>query len=537
MKPIVPIALCLGVALVWSSGYAASLDEKSGVAGAAGSLSGTRPNIIFIFSDDHGAQSIGAYGAKLGVDVTPRIDELASQGVRFDHCFCGNALCGPSRATVLTGKFSHANGYSQNDGQAPFDGNQPTLPKYLHQVGYETAIFGKWHLESKPTGFDAWKVLVGQGVYYNPVFVTPAGKETIKGYVSDVTTDLALNWLSQQHDANKPFLLMIHQKAPHRNWIPGPQEMALWKGTSFPEPGNLYDDYSGRGPGAAHQQMEIGRHMHEESDLQVGTSIANPTRDVAGMPPEDKKVWHQALDDENIAFLEKKPTGKDLVHWKYERYMMNYLRCCKGVDRNVGRVLDYLKEHNLEKNTLVIYSSDQGFFLGEHGWFDKRWIYEESLRMPLIMRWPGHITPGSASEATVQNTDFMPTFLDLAGVKLPTDIHGKSIVPVLEHKQDNLHDAAYYHYYEKKEHNVPKHTGIRTDRYTLAWFYDEAPAYWELFDREKDPAQMKSVYDDPAYAKVREELTAKLKELAAKYGDRTPPWGNEAPASTGGKME
>jgi len=509
----------------------------SPVAAADPAFSGAKPNIVFVFSDDHGAQAIGAYGAKWGVDATPCIDKLAAQGMRFDHCFCGNSLCGPSRATVLTGKFSHANGYAQNDGQAPFDGGQPTLPKYLHQAGYETAIFGKWHLESNPTGFDAWKVLVGQGVYYNPVFITPEGRQQVKGYVSDITADMALDWLSHQHDPKKPFLLMIHQKAPHRNWFPGPQEMALWKGTKFPEPANLFDDYSGRGPGAAHQEMEIDRHMHMDSDLHIGKSLAKPTLEPPGLTPEEQKLWHEAYDDENNAFIENPPTGKDLVHWKYQRYIMDYLRCAKGVDRNLGRVMDYLDEHGLKENTVVIYSSDQGFFLGEHGWFDKRWIYEESLRMPFIIRWPGHIQAGSVQESMIQNTDFMPTFLELAGVKQPEDIHGKSIVPLLEGKSENLHEAAYYHYYEKKEHNVPKHTGVRTDRYTLAWFYAEQPAYWELFDREKDPSEMKSVYDDPAYAKVRDELTAQLKSLAAKYGDHTPPWGDEAPKYSGPKMD
>ncbi len=514
-------------------------------------LAGSRPNIVLIFSDDHALGAIGAYGSNLGVDATPNLDRMAAQGMRFDNCLCGNSLCGPSRATVLTGKFSHANGFSDND-HGRFDGTQPTLPKYLHQAGYETAIFGKWHLITKPTGFDDYEVHFGQGIYYNARFLTPKGPVKTTGYATDLTIDMALNWLDHKHDAKKPFLLMIQPKAPHRNWQPGPQEIGLWKGHHFPEPPTLFDDYANRGPGAAKQQMEVGRDMHlfydlhvspdcipkgmSKGDLGVGwqnRQTAQPT----GIDDATKAAWSASLDDENQAFFKNPPKGKDLTRWKYQRYMMQYMRCVKGVDRNVGRVLDYLKEHGLDKNTIVLYSSDQGFFLGEHGWFDKRWIYEESLHMPLIAYWPGHIPAGVVQKGIVQNTDFLPTFMALAGLQAPAGIHGQSMVPLLENKTQELHEAAYYHYYEKGEHNVPRHVGIRTPRYTMAWFYAEKKPYWELFDREKDPQEMKSVYDDPAYANVRADLTAQLTDLAKKYQDHTPPWGSEEPAATGGHMD
>ncbi len=515
-------------------------------------LAGSRPNIVFIFSDDHALASIGAYGSKLGVDATPSIDRMAAQGMRFNNCFCGNSLCGPSRATLMTGKFSNANGFYGNVGQPPFDGSQPTLPKYLRQAGYETAIFGKWHLMSKPTGFDDYAI-TGQGVYYNPSFRTPKGPIKATGYATDLVTDMALNWLDRKHDAKKPFLLIITPKAPHRTWEPGPQEIGLWKGHPFPEPSTLFDDYVNRGPGAAKQRMQVGRDLHLFYDLHVAPDCVpkgmpkgdlggywqdRKTAKPVGISPETLAAWSASLDDENQAFFKNPPAGKDLTRWKYQRYMMMYMRCVKGVDRNVGRVLDYLKEHDLEKNTLVIYSSDQGFFLGEHGWFDKRWIYEESLHMPLIAYWPGHIAAGVAQEGTVQNTDFLPTFMALAGAPLPTDIHGQSMLPLLENKTQTLHPAAYYHYYEGGgEHNVPCHVGIRTPRHTLTWFYAQKKPYWELYDRQTDPQQLKNVYNDPAYAKVRDDLTAQLTDLAKQYNDKTRPWGDEKPAATGGRMD
>ncbi len=501
-----------------------------------GKWAGSRPNIVYIMSDDHAAHAIGAYGAKFGVDVTPRLDRMAAEGMRFDNAMCGNALCGPSRAILITGKFSHANGFTHNDGRK-FDGRQSTLAKYLRQAGYQTALYGKWHLESAPVGYDDWKVC--NGGHYNTGFITPKGQEGSIGHSSDVITDYGLDWLAKR-DAKKPFLLMLHPTAPHRNWYPAPDELPLWPDVVFPEPATLFDTYAGRGPGAKEQKMEVGRDLLLGYDLHVGNSLANPSapQGPIAQNPAWAGLWRTAYRAQDAAYLRNPPTGEAKTRWNYQRYMNLYLKCAKGVDRNVGRVLDYLKENGLDENTLVVYSSDNGFYLGDHGWFDKRWAYEESIRVPLIVRWPGHVQAGGVQRTMVQNTDFMSTFLELAGVAQPADIHGVSMLPALENpKTIELHagQAAYYHYYENGgEHNVPQQVAIRTPRYTMAWYYGHKPqAYWELFDREKDPQQMKDVYGDPAYAKVQAELTAQLEALARQYGDRTPPWGTEKPAPTG----
>lgn len=452
----------------------------------------SKPNIIFIFSDDHAVQATGAYPSWLNTfikdqKVTPHIDQLAKEGVVFANSFCANSICAPSRATVLTGKHSYTNGVTQ---WQEFNGAQTTFPKLLQKAGYQTAIIGKWHLVSQPTGFDFWRVLPGQGAYYNPEFITPAGKQRIQGYVTDVITDIALDWLEKEHDATKPFLLMIHHKAPHRNWGPAPK-YAQWLGdVKIPEPPTLFDDYSGRTPSAAKQEMEIGRHMTLKYDLKIE-------------PAEFEKLGL---------------SGKEAVRWKYQRYMQDYLRCIKSVDDSVGRVREHLQRTGLDKNTVVIYCSDQGFYLGEHGWFDKRWMYEESLRMPLIVSWPGVTQAGERPAQLVQNIDYAPTFLDMAGVTAPAEMQGTSFVPLLRgEKPADWRKSIYYHYYDcPAEHRVECHEGVRTEQYKLIRFY--RPGDWELYDLAKDPHELHSVHADPSYAQMFSELKDELARLKKQHG-------------------
>lgn len=536
-----PTSILAPLSLAFLAGAAALAADPSAPAAPAADpapaalpWAGSRPNILFIMSDDHAAHALGAYGANFGVDATPRLDRLAAEGMRFDNALVGNALCGPSRATLITGKFSHANGFTHNDGRK-LDQRQPTLAKSLHGAGYQTAIFGKWHLESDPLGYDDWKVC--SGGHYNTTFKTAKGPQATTGHSSDAITDFSLAWL-QQRDPAKPFMLMLHTTAPHRNWYPAPDELPLWPDHKFPEPETLLDTYAGRGPGAAQQKMAMDD-LRLEYDLHLGKSPSEPSAPQGPISanPEWRKLWDGAYRAKDEAYLANPPVGPARIQWNYQRYMDLYLKCAKGVDRNVGRVLDYLRENGLEENTLVVYTSDNGFYLGDHGWFDKRWAYEESIRVPLIVRWPGRVPAGSVQPTMVQNVDFMPTFLSLAGAAPPEGMHGLPMNGLLAKPgQAVFHDgeAAYYHYYEGGgEHNVPQQVAIRTPRYTLAWYYSFKPApYFELFDREKDPRQLRSVADDPAYAKVRAGLEAQLKALAAKYGDRTAPWGEEKAAAT-----
>lgn len=472
-----------------------------------------RPNILFIFTDDHAAQSIGAYGSV--INKTPNLDRIANQGMRFDNCFCTNSICGPSRATILTGKYSHKNGFYRNGNK--FDGTQVTFPKLLKKSGYQTAVIGKWHLgeHMEPTGFSYSEVLVGQGPYYNPVMLRDEngdGMRTRKkytGYTTDIITDLAMEWLKNDRDQSKPFMLMYQHKAPHREWSPGPKYLHLYDDVKIPEPPTLFDDYSGRGTAAHTQDMTIAKTMTE--------------RDLKLVPPpylnaEQLKTWNAAYEPKNKDFREANLKGKDLVRWKYQRYIKDYLRCIASVDDNVGRVLDYLEESGLAENTIVIYSSDQGFYLGEHGWFDKRFMYEESYRQPLMVRWPGVVKLGSVSKEIVSNVDFAETFLDLAGVPTPPAMQGKSILPILKgNVPKDWRKSHYYQYYEfeaksRTAHMVRRHRGVRTGRYKLIHFYnlDE----WELFDLEKDPLEMQSVYGQTPYAEIQAQLHQELEKLA-----------------------
>jgi arylsulfatase A-like enzyme len=463
-----------------------------------------QPNIVFIFSDDHGYQAISAYGS--GLNKTPNIDRIAKEGMRFDRCLTTYSLCGPSRACILTGKYSHLNGF-YNNYNSRFDGSQVTFPKLLQKAGYQTALIGKWHLESAPTGFDFWEILHGQGIYYNPP-MTRNGEEVKKsGYISEIITDDAIDWMKKR-DTSRPFLLMAQHKAPHREWEPALKDLRMYDDVKFPEPQTLFDDYSGRGKAEHEQDMTIQKTMNR-LDVKLNTP--------KDLNAEQRKVWENHYGPIREAFEKDKPTGKELVRWKYQRYMHDYLATINSVDESVGRILDYLKEAGLEENTIVIYSSDQGFYLGEHGWFDKRWIFEESLRTPLLVRWPGVVKPGSVNTAMVSNLDYPETFLDVAGVEAPAEMQGKSFVPMLKgEKQSDWRKAFYYHYYEHPAvHNVARHYGVVTDRYKLVYFYEPEFNYWELFDLQKDPHEMKSVYGQADYAEVQAELHKKLDELRA----------------------
>jgi arylsulfatase A-like enzyme len=464
-----------------------------------------RPNIIFIFADDHAYQAISAYGSK--VNVTPNIDRLAREGMRFDRCLVPNSICGPSRATVLTGKYSHANGFYNNT-NSRFDGSQTTFPKLLQQAGYATAMIGKWHLVSNPTGFDHWAILPGQGRYYNPPMIHNGKRVQHEGYVTDIITDLALAWLKDQRDPNKPFLLMCHHKAPHREWEPNLKYLAKYDGVKFPEPDTLFDDYAGRGAAEKSQDMTIEKTMNAR-DLKLTPPAA--------LTPEQRKAWDAYYEPRNAEFKKANLQGKDLVRWKYRRYLHDYLGCVASVDEGVGRLLDYLKDTGLDKDTIVVYSSDQGFYLGEHGWFDKRWIFEESLRTPLLVRWPGVVKPGSVNKDIVSNLDFGETFLEAAGVAVPGEMQGRSLVPVLRGRTPaDWRKSLYYHYYEYPgPHKVRRHYGVVTDRYKLVYFYEPDMNYWELFDLQSDPHELRSVFGRPEYAKVQTELEQELARLRA----------------------
>ena len=488
-----------------------------------------RPNILFIMSDDHAWQAVSAYGESRHLIQTPNIDRLGNEGMRFDSCLVVNSLCGPARASIITGTYSHVNGFYNNSSDSKsknpssgsyFDGSQITFPKLLQKAGYQTAVVGKWHLESDPTGFDYWEILPEQGIYYNPRFMRDGQTVKHPGYVTDIITDLSLDWL-KQHDPNKPFMLLCWQKAPHRNWLPNLRDLNFDHDRTYPLPENLFDDYSGRGPGEQNQDMMIATTMRLNED----NKLARPGE----LTPEQRKIWDDYYAPRNAQFEQKHLTGQALTEWKYNRFMHDYLGCIKGVDDSVGRILKYLDDTGLATNTIVVYSSDQGFFLGEHGWFDKRWIFQESARTPLLIRWPATIKPGSVNTNLVSSIDLAETFLQAAGVPIPDRMQGQSLLPILSGKTPaDWRTAFYYHYYEYPAwHRVPPHYGILTDRYTLAHFYTppgwEAKPnmpvmdYWELFDRAKDSREMKSVFADPAYAGVQTNLMQELLRLRTKF--------------------
>jgi len=480
----------------------------------------THPNIIFIMSDDHACQAISAYGH--GLNETPNIDRIAKEGAIFTKAFVTNSLCAPSRAVMLTGKFSHMNGKVDNN--KPFNWDQQNFAKILQQNGYQTALIGKIHLEGSPQGFDYWNVLPDQGNYYNPDFIENGVKKRFPGYVTTLTTEFALNWLDKTRDKSKPFCLLYHQKAPHRNWLPEEKYLTLYDDHEFPIPETFYDDYSGRGTAAHTQEMSIVKNMMWGHDLKFENDpyTGEPTNlvpDLNRMDETQRAVWRAAYDPKNEKFLKDKPTGKALDNWKYQRYMRDYLACIKSVDDGVGQLLDYLDKNGLAENTIVIYTSDQGFYLGEHGWFDKRFMYEESFRTPLVMRYPKEIKSGTVIDKMIQNLDFAPTFLDYAGVQVPSEMQGMTFRNLVKGEQGEWRNAIYYHYYEfPAVHMVKRHYGIRTDRYKLIHFYYDVDE-WEMYDLEKDPHEMKSVFGDPDYAEIQSDLLRQLTDLRIKYGD------------------
>lgn len=498
--------------------------------GALATMAADRPNIVFLFSDDHALQAISAYGGRFkDIAPTPNIDRIARQGAVFERSYCANSICGPSRACILTGKHSHINGFIDNN-NSKFNGAQPTFPKYLQQAGYQTAIIGKWHLVSDPTGFDYWEVLPDQGSYYNPDFIQMDGStKRVEGYVSDIIADKALDWLKNQRDKDKPFVLMCQHKAPHRNWVPAERHYKLFDGMKMPEPETLFDDYANRSVALKRQAMSLAKDFWWENDLLLPGESADPrfrngivNGEFKRMNPVQKAAFDKAYGPENQKLIDDLAAGKlsdeDATLWKYQRYIKNYLRCVRSLDENIGRVLDYLDESGLSKNTIVIYSSDQGFYLGEHGWYDKRWMFEESLAMPFLIRWPGVVKPGVRSRTIIQNIDYAPTFLEAAGVAIPNDIQGRSLLPVFKNDGDTPADwrkAIYYFYSGEATHQVAAHDGVRSDRYKL--FYLPKTDEWQLFDMEKDPQEMKSLHDDPAYGQVLTDMKDTYRKLRAEY--------------------
>lgn len=488
-----------------------------------------RPNIIFIMTDDHAFQAISAYDSDL--IETPNIDRLADEGMLFRRAFVSNSICAPSRATILTGKHSHVNGHINNF--SVFDSTQVTYPKLLQQNGYQTSIVGKWHLKSEPTGFDYWRVLPGQGYYYNPEFRTPNGTVQVEGHSTEIITDFAINYLDSIRDKSKPFMMMYQFKAPHRQWWPSPEDIGVFEDWDFEEPATLFDDYQNRGTAAKEAEMRIGDHMGLTLDNKIKPEIVEETgleefRDIFPkifikaynrLDEEQKEQWDAYYEPINKGFAQNTPRGDDLIKWKYQRYMEDYLGTVRSVDRNIGRLLTYLDKNDLTDNTMIVYTSDQGFFLGEHGWFDKRFMYEESFRTPLIIRFPSEIEAGLESEELVQNLDYAPTILDVAGVEIPEEVQGESLVPLFDNQYEEWRDALYYHFYEfPSEHAVKRHYGIRTERYKLIHFYYDVDE-WELYDLENDPNEMNNLYNTPDYAEIRDSLHQELDNLREYYGD------------------
>ncbi|MEM6980206.1 MAG: sulfatase/phosphatase domain-containing protein [Planctomycetota bacterium] len=488
----------------------------------------SKPNIVFIFSDDHAVQAIGAYGSK--INKTPNLDRIAAEGAVFRNSFCANSIRGPSRACILTGKHSHKNGFLRNGNR--FDGSQTTFPKLVQAAGYQTALIGKWHLSSDPTGFDHWEVLPGQGSYYNPDFIQMDGsRKGYTGYCTDIITENSLAWLKESRDPDKPFILMCQHKAPHRNWSPPERFYDLYRDIDVPVPETLFDDYAGRSELLKQNEMSIADHMHWAHDMKFhGENLfpdffagRNQNNEYRRMTESQRAAWDAAYEPENQAFIASMNAGelseREVVLWKYQRYIKDYLRCIAAVDEGVGKILDYLDQADLTQDTIVIYSSDQGFYLGEHGWYDKRWMYEESLRMPFLIRWPGVIEPGTDSRAMIQNIDYAPTFLDLAGASIPDEFQGRSLVPMLENgcqPSKGWRDAIYYAYYENAAvHNVPAHDGVRTDRYKLMHF--SRTREWNLYDLKTDPQELSSVHEDPEYDAILEGLMKRYEDLRDHY--------------------
>ena len=476
-------------------------------------------NILFIMSDDHAYQAISSCGGQLL--ETPNIDRIAHDGVVFTNSFVANSISGPSRACMLTGKHSHVNGFRNNEDT--FDGSQPTYPSILQKEGYQTAMIGKWHLASRPQGFDHWDILIGQGDYYNPDFICDGDTIRREGYVTDLTADLALEWLDKR-DPKRPFCLLMHNKAPHRIWMPAIEDLGAFDKVKFPVPETFYDDYATR-RAASLQEMSIDKDMDLIYDLKIDPKMTESRNkwltqwaknSVDRMSQEDRKAWDAYYDARSKEFAELNLKGRALAEWKLQCYLKDYVSVIRSVDRNVGRVLDYLKKEGLDQNTLVVYTSDQGFYMGEHGFFDKRFMYEESFRTPLVMLLPD----GKQGEIhqMVQNIDYAPTFLEAAGVAVPEDMQGLSLMPLLRGEEpDTWRTSLYYHFYEYPgEHAVRRHEGVRNERYKLIRFYGDGE-YWEFFDLKEDPHELHNVIDEARYQEQIEEAKAELKRLQKQY--------------------
>lgn len=481
---------------------------------AIGNEPSVRPNVLFLFSDDLTCQAVSAYGDQRRLLETPNMDRIAREGMRFDRCLVTNSICGPSRASILTGKYSHLNGF-YNNSNSRFDGGQQTFPKILQSAGYSTAVIGKWHLGTDPTGFDHWHILPGQGLYYNPPMIKNGEQVKHSGYTTDIITDLSIEWLKNR-DKTKPFMLMSQHKAPHREWAPALRHLGWDKDRKYAEPETLFDDFDGRSKAISDHDMGLDRTF---------TDLDAKLRPAPNMNEEQLKEWNAYYEPRNEEFRKANLTGKDLIRWRYNRYMHDYLACVKAVDENIGRVLQFLKEEGLAENTIIVCSSDQGFFLGEHGWFDKRWIFEESLRSPLLVRWPGVTKPGSVNKDIVSLLDFAETFIDVADAKIPDDMQGRSLVPLCQGETPaDWRKSLYYHYYEfPVPHRVRPHYGVITDRYKLVHYYKPDVDDWELLDREKDPLEVKNFYADPAYAATVKELHAEVDRLRKEVGETAEP--------------
>ncbi|MHA7944791.1 sulfatase family protein [Formosa sp. 3Alg 14/1] len=521
------VCLCLGIV-----GCKSKEEQQPEVKKEIKTLPKERPNIIFMMSDDHAYQAISAYSDHL--IQTPNIDRIADEGILFTNASVTNSICAPSRATILTGKHTHIHG--KVDNVFPFDESQMTFPQLLQEAGYQTAMFGKLHFGNNPKGIDEFKILPGQGQYYNPDFNTNDGKITVEGYVTDIIMDMTLDWLEHRRDENKPFMLFSMQKAPHREWLPAPRHFKEYTKKTFVEPETLFDDYEGRGTAAKTAEMNLLTHMNWAGDSKLypemmkelgikdvsGWDLEAFEREVGRMNPEQRAVWDSVykplMEDFKAEYANMNET--ELMKWRYQRYMQDYLGCIASVDENVGRLLDYLDDTGLDENTIIVYTSDQGFYLGEHGWFDKRFVYDESFKTPLLIKWPNVITPGTTNTEMVQNLDFAQTILEAAQVEAPSDMQGESLIPLLlGNDQEWTRDAVYYHYYEYPGiHMVKRHYAIITQEYKLIHFYYDVDE-WELYDRKKDPNEMKNVVDDPAYADVVVKLKKQLADLRAQYGD------------------
>ena len=484
-----------------------------------------RPNILFIFSDDHAPNAISCYPGGLFDDIapTPGIDRIAKEGMRFDRSYCTNAICGPSRASILTGQHSHLNGFIDNQ-SSYFDGLQTAFPNLLRNAGYTTAMIGKWHLHSNPVGFDYWEVLPGQGAYYNPDFIQMDNKrKKFPGHCNDLVTEKGLAWLKQAADSKKPFMAMVQYKAPHRNWAPAFRHLNTFDDIEMPEPETLFDDYSNRSSVLKEHAMGIQGHMSWSHDMKFQGPNLFPSHFTGGhkdhqlnrLSEEDQKTYVAAYNDENQKFIADMRDGKldqkAITKWKYQRYIKDYLRVIRSMDEGITKILKHLDDTGLAKNTIVIYSSDQG-------WYDKRWMFEESLMMPFVVRWPGKIKPGSVSQAMIQNIDYGPTFLDLAGAEIPASMQGKSLVPLFKTSGEaptDWRDSIYYRYSGERTHNVAAHDGVRTTEHKLFWV--PKTKEYQLFDMKKDPQEMKSVHKDPAYTNVFAGMKKELDDARKKY--------------------